>query len=52
MADVLIYLIRLGDVTGIDLMDAALSKLSLNSDRYPADQVRGSTPSTHAMGDS
>jgi dCTP diphosphatase len=33
MADVLIYLVRLADVTGIDLMDAAVRKLKLNSHR-------------------
>jgi NTP pyrophosphatase (non-canonical NTP hydrolase) len=52
MADVLIYLVRLGDVTGIDLMDAALSKLRLNSDRYPADQVRGKHTKYTAIADS
>lgn len=35
MADVTIYLARLADVTGIDLMDAARRKLARNHDRFP-----------------
>ena len=41
MADVLLYLCRLADVLDIDLQDAALAKLKLNAEKYPADQVRG-----------
>ena len=43
MADVLIYLVRLADVAGIDLLDAAAAKLAANAARYPADEVRGSS---------
>jgi dCTP diphosphatase len=43
LADVLIYLTRLADVAGIDLLDAASTKLAANADRYPADEVRGSS---------
>jgi NTP pyrophosphatase (non-canonical NTP hydrolase) len=43
MADVLIYLVRLADVAGIDLLDAAAAKIASNADRYPADEVRGSS---------
>ena len=43
MADVLIYLVRLGDVLGIDLLEAAAAKLAANAARYPADEVRGSS---------
>jgi dCTP diphosphatase len=43
MADVLIYLVRLADVTGIDLLDAASAKIAANAARYPADEVRGSS---------
>ena len=43
LADVLIYLVRLGDVTGIDLLAAASAKIAANAERYPADEVRGSS---------
>jgi dCTP diphosphatase len=43
LADVLIYLVRLADLAGIDLLDAATAKLAANAARYPADEVRGSS---------
>ena len=43
MADVLIYLVRLADATGIDLLAAASAKVAANAARYPADEVRGSS---------
>lgn len=43
MADVLLYLCRLADVLGIDLMQAAEDKLKKNAEKYPADEVRGSS---------
>jgi dCTP diphosphatase len=43
MADVLLYLVRLADVTGIDLVAAADAKLIANARKYPADRVRGSS---------
>ena len=42
MADVLIYLVRLGDVLGIDLSQVAREKLAINEQRYPAERVSGS----------
>jgi dCTP diphosphatase len=42
MADVLIYLVRLADVLGVDLMAAASEKLAINARKYPAERVRGS----------
>ncbi len=42
MADVLIYLVRLADQLGVDLLDAAERKMARNGERYPADLVRGS----------
>jgi NTP pyrophosphatase (non-canonical NTP hydrolase) len=42
VADVFIYLVRLSDLLGIDLLDAAKRKIALNEQKYPADQVRGS----------
>ncbi|MBI2316379.1 MAG: nucleotide pyrophosphohydrolase [Betaproteobacteria bacterium] len=41
MGDVFIYLIRLADILGVDLIAAAEEKMSLNAARYPADKVRG-----------
>ena len=40
--DVLLYLARLADQAGFDLVEAAHAKIDLNAARYPADQVRGS----------
>ena len=42
MADVFIYLARLADRLGIDLLGAAERKIALNAQKYPADRVRGS----------
>lgn len=41
IADVLIYLLRLSDVTGIDAVSAARAKISRNEQRYPVEQSRG-----------
>lgn len=41
MADVMIYLVRLSDVAGIDLVAAALEKLERNERRFPVELVRG-----------
>ncbi|HVS24629.1 MAG TPA: nucleotide pyrophosphohydrolase [Gammaproteobacteria bacterium] len=40
-ADVLIYLLRLADTLGLDLLRAADDKIALNERKYPADRVRG-----------
>jgi dCTP diphosphatase len=37
-----VYLLRMSDVLGIDLIDAANAKITLNAQKYPADKVRGS----------
>ncbi|MBB5828273.1 nucleotide pyrophosphohydrolase [Micromonospora carbonacea] len=42
IGDVMIYLTRLADVLGIDLLSAADDKLAEAARRYPADVVRGS----------
>ncbi|MFF5176199.1 nucleotide pyrophosphohydrolase [Micromonospora sp. NPDC000089] len=42
IGDVMIYLTRLADVLGIDLVDAALTKLDEVALRYPVDQSKGS----------
>ena len=41
LADILIYLIRLGDKLDVDLIAAANDKITLNETRFPADRVRG-----------
>ncbi|OGI43926.1 MAG: nucleotide pyrophosphohydrolase [Candidatus Muproteobacteria bacterium RIFCSPHIGHO2_01_FULL_65_16] len=41
MADVFIYLTRMADLLGVDLLDAARRKIELNEEKYPAHEVRG-----------
>ena len=41
MADVFLYLVRLADVLGVDLLAAAADKIAINEGRYPADRARG-----------
>ena len=41
MADILIYLIRLSERLGVDLVAAAERKLAINESRYPVEKVRG-----------
>ena len=43
MADVFLYLLRMSDVLDIDLVAAANRKIKNNNEKYPADQVRGSS---------
>lgn len=42
IADTFVYLLRMADVLGIDLIDAANAKITLNAQKYPVDKVRGS----------
>jgi NTP pyrophosphatase (non-canonical NTP hydrolase) len=42
LADVFVYLLRLSDKLGIDLVEAVNRKMILNEEKYPADEVRGS----------
>ncbi|MFG2167916.1 nucleotide pyrophosphohydrolase [Micromonospora chersina] len=42
IADVMIYLTRLADVLGIDLVESATAKLAEVAVRYPVEQVKGS----------
>jgi dCTP diphosphatase len=42
MADVLLYLVRLADKLGVDLIDVAHRKIDLNALKYPAALARGS----------
>ena len=41
MGDVFIYLVRLADTLGVDLLAAAEEKMAINATRYPADKARG-----------
>lgn len=41
LADVFIYLIRIADRLGVDLIEAATDKIAINDQRYPAHRVRG-----------
>ena len=43
VADVLLYLIRISDKLGIDLISAAYAKIELNAAKYPVDKARGSS---------
>ncbi len=41
IGDVMIYLTKLADKFGINLVDAAKKKLEINEKKYPAEVVRG-----------
>jgi dCTP diphosphatase len=41
LADIQLYLVRLADKLGIDLVAAAHRKIDLNAEKYPADKARG-----------
>jgi dCTP diphosphatase len=43
MADVLLYLVRLADQLGVDLLDAAGRKLVINAGKYPVAKSRGNS---------
>ena len=43
MADVLLYLIRISDKLGIDLIAAANAKIALNAAKYPVEKARGTS---------
>lgn len=43
LADTLLYLIRLADVLGIDLIQAAQQKMLLNAQKYPVEKAKGSS---------
>ncbi|THG02882.1 hypothetical protein TEA_014930 [Camellia sinensis var. sinensis] len=43
LSDVLLYLVRLSDICGVDLGQAALRKLQLNAIKYPAKLCKGSS---------
>ena len=41
LADILIYLIRIADQLGVDLIAAANDKITINETRYPIEKVKG-----------
>jgi dCTP diphosphatase len=43
LADVLLYLVRLADRLGVDLLAAARAKIEVNARKYPVDKARGSS---------
>lgn len=42
LVDILQYVVRIADLLDVDLNEALWEKFERNSDRYPADDVRGS----------
>jgi NTP pyrophosphatase (non-canonical NTP hydrolase) len=42
VCDILYFLLRFCDVSGIDVSEAFEAKMRINEKRYPADRVRGS----------
>lgn len=44
MSDVLLYLVRLADVLGINLAEAATAKLADSERRFPPTQISGHAP--------
>ncbi|MFO1415294.1 MAG: nucleotide pyrophosphohydrolase [Burkholderiales bacterium] len=43
IADVLLYLILIGDALGIDPVAAAERKIAANAEKYPVDKARGTS---------
>jgi dCTP diphosphatase len=41
MADILIYLLRLGERLDIDVIEAVHEKMAINEKRFPVDKVKG-----------
>ena len=42
LADTLVYLLRIAEVCGIDLIAAANAKIDLNAKKHPVEKARGS----------
>jgi dCTP diphosphatase len=42
LADTFVYLLRIAEVTGIDLIEATNRKIDLNAKKYPVDRAKGS----------
>ena len=50
VADVFIYLVRLADKLGIDLIESANKKIDLNNERYPVTEAYGSAKKPNIAG--
>ena len=44
LSDVLVYLLRIADTSGIDLSEALLKKMERNREKYPIDKWKGKAP--------
>ncbi len=44
IADAMIYLLRLADVASIDPSNAIISKMAVNREKYPSNEVEGRRP--------
>lgn len=42
LADTFVYLLRIAEVCGIDLIEASNKKIDLNAKKYPVEKARGS----------
>lgn len=42
LADTFVYLLRIAEVCGIDLIQATHAKIALNAQKYPVDKCKGS----------
>mgnify|MGYP001043003786 CR=1 FL=1 len=51
LADIQIYLIRIADRLGVDLLKAAWEKTEINEQRYPAERVKGDARRAAEYGD-
>ncbi len=51
LADIQIYLIRIADRLGVDLLEAAWEKTEINEQRYPAERVKGDARRAAEYGD-
>ena len=48
IADVQVYLVRIADTLGVDILSAVAAKMEKNGLQYPADKVRGSAKKYNA----
>ena len=51
MADIQIYLLRMAERLGVDLVAAAQEKMAINEQRFPVDKVKGDARRAEEYGD-
>ncbi|MFK5947692.1 MAG: MazG-like family protein [Methylococcales bacterium] len=51
LTDILIYLVRLTDKLGIDLIAAAINKIKVNELRYPVEKAKGNVKKYTELGE-